>query len=99
MRRSKGRKRPSRVPGPRRRVNVPVAPRQAVAAGPAVLQVEQIGRPGSGPGQVLVRVRAAPVNPVDWKLCQGDLKAMLVFAASGAEIKTCILRKQSVAKL
>ena len=45
--------------------------------GPAVLQLEQVERPEAGPGQVLVRVRAASVNPVDWKLRQGDLKGMI----------------------
>jgi NADPH:quinone reductase-like Zn-dependent oxidoreductase len=35
------------------------------------LQVEEAERPQPGPGQVLARIRAAGVNPVDWKLRQG----------------------------
>jgi NADPH2:quinone reductase len=33
--------------------------------GPAVLKLEEVADPAAGPGQVVVRVRAAGVNPVD----------------------------------
>lgn len=35
------------------------------------LRVTRIRRPEPGPGEVLVRVRAAGVNPVDWKIADG----------------------------
>jgi NADPH:quinone reductase-like Zn-dependent oxidoreductase len=36
-----------------------------------VLRLEQIAVPEPGEGEVLVRVRAASVNPVDWKQRSG----------------------------
>lgn len=39
--------------------------------GPDVLKIEQIPRPEPGPGEVLIRVHAAGVNPVDWKIREG----------------------------
>jgi NADPH:quinone reductase-like Zn-dependent oxidoreductase len=39
--------------------------------GPEVLRVEEVDRPTPGDGEVLVRVRAASVNPVDWKVRSG----------------------------
>ena len=42
------------------------------------LQVREVERPGPpGPGQVLVRVRASSVNPLDWKIRQGQLRLAL----------------------
>lgn len=41
--------------------------------GPEVLTLEEVPRPVPGPGEVLVRVRAASVNPYDWKLREGYL--------------------------
>jgi NADPH:quinone reductase-like Zn-dependent oxidoreductase len=38
------------------------------AGGPDVLRVERVPLPGIGDGQVLLRVRAAGVNPVDRKI-------------------------------
>ena len=40
--------------------------------GPEVLQVGEIVDPEPGPGEVLVRVRAAGVNPTDWKRRSGQ---------------------------
>jgi NADPH:quinone reductase-like Zn-dependent oxidoreductase len=39
--------------------------------GPEVLQVAWVAQPTPGPGEVLVRVAAAGVNPVDWKVRAG----------------------------
>jgi NADPH:quinone reductase-like Zn-dependent oxidoreductase len=39
--------------------------------GTEVLQVLDIAAPTVGPGQVRLRVRAAGVNPIDWKTLQG----------------------------
>jgi NADPH:quinone reductase-like Zn-dependent oxidoreductase len=40
---------------------------QDVLGGPDVLNEVELERPAPAPGQVLVRVRAAGVNPTDWK--------------------------------
>ena len=45
--------------------------------GPDVLQLEEVSRPQPGPSEVLVRVHAAGVNPVDWKIREGHLRAPL----------------------
>jgi len=42
--------------------------------GPEVLQVRDVEEPPSGPDTVLVRTRAASVNPVDWKIREGYLR-------------------------
>ena len=45
--------------------------------GPNVLVYEDAPRPHPGDGEVLVRVHAAGINPVDWKIREGHLKEML----------------------
>ncbi len=44
--------------------------------GPEVLKYEDAPDPEAGPDQMLVRVHAAAVNPVDWKLREGWLRAL-----------------------
>jgi NADPH:quinone reductase-like Zn-dependent oxidoreductase len=39
--------------------------------GPEVLQVVELPDPHPGPGQIRVRVHAAGINPIDWKVRQG----------------------------
>jgi NADPH:quinone reductase-like Zn-dependent oxidoreductase len=47
------------------------AVRQHELGGPEALVVEEVERPTPGPTEVLVRVAAAGVNPVDWKTRSG----------------------------
>ena len=42
--------------------------------GPEVLIFEEAPQPVSGSGEVLIRVHAAGVNPIDWKIRAGYLK-------------------------
>ena len=44
---------------------------------PSVLRVDDVLRPRPGAGEVLVEVRAAGVNPIDWKLRSGHLQAFM----------------------
>jgi NADPH:quinone reductase-like Zn-dependent oxidoreductase len=44
---------------------------------PDVLHLEEIERPEPGDGEVLVRVRAASVNPIDWKYRRGFVDKQL----------------------
>ena len=45
--------------------------------GPENLALTEQPRPKVGPGEVLVRVRSASVNPVDWKLMSGGLDPVM----------------------
>jgi NADPH:quinone reductase-like Zn-dependent oxidoreductase len=56
------------------------AVRQHALGGPEVLVMEDVPRPEPGPTEVLVRVAAAGVNPVDWKVrTRGGLLGELPF--------------------
>ena len=45
--------------------------------GREALQIVDIARPDPGPGEALVEVHAASVNPVDWKIRDGYMKAFV----------------------
>ena len=47
--------------------------------GPEVLRYEDAPRPVVKPDEVLIRVHAAGVNPVDWKVREGHAKSMLKY--------------------
>jgi NADPH:quinone reductase-like Zn-dependent oxidoreductase len=47
--------------------------------GPEVLKYEDAPRPEAGEGEVLVRVHAAGVNPVDWKIRAGYMRGFRDF--------------------
>lgn len=42
-----------------------------------VVEIKDLLQPQPGPNEVLIRVRAAGVNPVDWKIREGMMRAML----------------------
>jgi NADPH:quinone reductase-like Zn-dependent oxidoreductase len=53
--------------------------------GPDVLKFEEVPRPEPGTRQVLVRVHAAGVNPVDWKIREGNLGKILLPSIMGSD--------------
>ena len=42
--------------------------------GPEVLEYREVSKPAISDGQVLVKVRATSINPIDWKIRSGALK-------------------------
>ena len=44
--------------------------------GPAAMLLQDVPVPGPGPGQVLIKVGAAGLNPVDYKMRQGKLRLL-----------------------
>ena len=41
--------------------------------GPEVMRLTEIATPVPGPGEVLIRIRATSINPVEWKIREGNL--------------------------
>src|SRR5437762_12710875 len=46
----------------------------------APMEMMELARPEPDPGELLVRVRAAGVNPVDYKIRDGAVKVLLPFS-------------------
>jgi len=53
--------------------------------GPEGLQLEEVPRPEPADGEVLIRVHAASVNPIDWKRRRGD-RTLEVPAVLGRDV-------------
>ena len=51
--------------------------------GPEVLTLGDAPDPHAGPGQIRIIVRAASVNPVDWKLLAGAMSGGQPLAGTG----------------
>ncbi|EAU43027.1 alcohol dehydrogenase, zinc-containing [Fulvimarina pelagi HTCC2506] len=47
---------------------------QSAYGGPDVMGLQDVDRPTPGPGEILIRVRAAGLNPVDFKTREGKLR-------------------------
>jgi NADPH:quinone reductase-like Zn-dependent oxidoreductase len=47
--------------------------------GPEELRLDEVTPPAPGKGQVRVQVKAASVNPMDWKIRRGEMKALSGF--------------------
>src|SRR3954469_1721770 len=45
--------------------------------GPEVLEVTDVEEPEPGPGQIRIAVRAAGVNPIDWKVRSGAMSEFM----------------------
>jgi NADPH:quinone reductase-like Zn-dependent oxidoreductase len=53
--------------------------------GPEVLQVVEVEEPHAGPGEIRIAVKAAGVNPLDWKLRQGFMPGGDLPAGTGLD--------------
>ena len=43
---------------------------------PEELRLDEVSLPNAGKGQILVKVKAASVNPMDWKIRRGEMKVL-----------------------
>lgn len=64
------------------------------AGGPEVLRVEEVDRPEPADGEVLIRVQAASINPIDWKYRRGTMPKQLP-AILGNDISGTVERSRA----
>lgn len=54
--------------------------------GPDVLRYEDIPKPQPGPGEILIRIIAAGVNPIDWKIRSGYIRELPLPTIMGLDV-------------
>jgi NADPH:quinone reductase-like Zn-dependent oxidoreductase len=57
--------------------------------GPEVLEFSDVGKPAPGDDEVLVKVRAASINPLDWRMMRG-LPGVLNFLVTGGRSRVTV---------
>jgi len=57
--------------------------------GPEALRLDTVPVPSPGPGEVLVKVAAASINPIDWKMRRGLLRDLIPIALPRALGRDC----------
>jgi len=51
-----------------------------------VVEIKDLLRPKPGPAEVLIRVRAAGVNPMDWKIREGMMRTEVLGRECAGEV-------------
>ena len=54
--------------------------------GPDVLRYEDIPKPKPGPGEILIRIIVAGVNPIDWKIRSGYIRELPLPTIMGLDV-------------
>jgi NADPH:quinone reductase-like Zn-dependent oxidoreductase len=57
--------------------------------GPETLRLDTVPVPSPGPGEILVKIAAASINPIDWKMRSGYLRGMVQIALPRALGRDC----------
>ena len=54
--------------------------------GPEVMKYEDVPEPQPGPGEIRIKIIAAGVNPMDWKVRRGDISSLPLPMIMGLDV-------------